>query len=203
MPTQKRKKTKQGIVLMTLGLLLIATAGGLFSYNRISDKKAGETANALLSAVVENQDESSFDTNEKSERTATIDGVEYIGVISVPSYNINLPVQSEWSLSRLKHSPCRYSGSVNSSSLIICAHHYQSHFGKLKYIRTGEKIVFTDMMGMTYNYVVAETDLINGYDVEKMVGNDGWDLTLFTCNYSGRQRVTLRCVRSDIDSSSK
>lgn len=200
MPTQKRKKTKQGIILMTLGLLLVAAAGGLFTYNRITDKKAGETADRLLNAVVENQDESSYDTNEKSERIAEINGIEYIGVISIPAYNISLPVQSDWSLAKLKSSPCRYSGSVNSGAMIICAHNYQSHFGKLKYVQAGEKITFTDMMGMTYTYTVSEIELVNGYDVEEMKHNDGWDLTLFTCNYSGRQRITLRCVRSDVNS---
>lgn len=185
---------------MTLGLLLIAAAGGLFTYNRITDKKAGEAADRLLDTVIENQDESSYDTNDKSERVAQINGVEYIGVISIPAYNISLPVQSDWSLAKLRSSPCRYSGSVNSGSMIICAHNYQSHFGKLKYVQKGEKITFTDMMGMTYTYTVSEIELVNGYNVEEMKHNDGWDLTLFTCNYSGRQRITLRCVRTDVDS---
>ena len=56
------------------------------------------------------------------------------------------------------------------------------------------------MMGMTYTYTVSEIELVNGYDVEQMKQNDGWDLTLFTCNYSGRQRITLRCVRTDVNS---
>lgn len=128
-----------------------------------------------------------------------IDGVEYIGVISIPSYNINLPVQSDWSLDKLSDSPCRYSGSVNSGSLIICAHNYQSHFGKLKYIDVGEKIRFTDMMGMVYTYDVSEIDLLGEYSVDEMKHNDGWDLTLFTCNYGGMQRITLRCIRSEIN----
>ena len=184
---------------MTLGLLLIATAGGLFAYNKVIDKNAGTTANRIYESVVENSDKDSFYINSDSERVAVIDGVEYIGVISVPSYNINLPVQADWSLDKLRNSPCRYSGSINSGSLIICAHNYQSHFGKLKYIQVGEKIKFTDMMGMTYTYSVSEAELVNGYSVEEMKQNDGWDLTLFTCNYSGRQRITLRCVRVDVN----
>ena len=195
MSTQKRKTIKSGIVLMTLGLLFIAAAGGLFTFNIITDKKAGETANKIYESVVKNQDTDNSETTPETEKTAMIDGVEYIGVISIPSYNINLPVQSEWSLSRLKISPCRYSGSVSDGSLIICAHNYQSHFGKLKYIQVGEKIRFTDMSGITYTYKVSKIDLIGGYNVEGMKQNDGWDLTLFTCNYGGRQRITLRCVR--------
>ena len=182
---------------MTLGLILIFAAGGLFAYNEIIDKKAGETAQLIYDSLTDNK--SDYKINSKSERTAVIDGVEYIGVISIPSYNITLPVQSDWSLEKLKKSPCRYSGSVNSGSLIICAHNYRSHFGKLKYIRKGDKIRFTDMMGITYTYDVAEIDLINGDRVDEMKKNNGWDLTLFTCNYGARQRITLRCVRSEIN----
>ncbi len=193
----KKKRTKTGILLMTLGLILIFAAGGLFAYNEIIDKKAGETAQLIYDSLTDNK--SDYKINSKSERTAVIDGVEYIGVISIPSYNITLPVQSDWSLEKLKKSPCRYSGSVNSGSLIICAHNYRSHFGKLKYIRKGDKIRFTDMMGITYTYDVAEIDLINGDRVDEMKENNGWDLTLFTCNYGARQRITLRCVRSEIN----
>lgn len=199
MSTAKRKTIKSGVILMTLGLLLIAAAGGLFAFNRIIDKKAGETAKIIYDSVIDNTDEASFHINSNSERVALIDGVEYIGVITVPSYNITLPVQADWSLAKLKNSPCRYSGSVTGGSLIICAHNYQSHFGKLKYVQVGEKIRFTDMMGMTYTYAVSEIDLINGYNVEEMKQNDGWDLTLFTCNYGGRQRITLRCIRAEND----
>lgn len=199
MPKEKRKRIKSGISLMVIGLLLIASAGGLFTYNRIIDSRAGETAQTIYNSLLENKDSSSYDINSKSERVAVIDGVEYIGVISVPSYNITLPVQSEWSLEKLKNSPCRYSGSVNGGSLIICAHNYQSHFGKLKYITEGEKIRFTDMMGIVYTYTVNEIDLINENNVDEMKQNDGWDLTLFTCNYGGMQRVTLRCVRTDVN----
>jgi len=199
MSTAKRKTIKSGVILMTLGLLFIAAAGGLFAFNRIIDKKAGETANIIYESVIENENKDSFRINPDSERVAVVDGVEYIGVISIPSYNITLPVQSDWSLDKLRNSPCRYSGSINNGSLIICAHNYQSHFGKLKYVQVGEKIRFTDMMGITYTYAVSEIELINGNDAEEMKQNDGWDLTLFTCNYSGRQRITLRCVRVDVN----
>lgn len=198
MPRVKKKRTKTGIALMILGLLLTAAAGGLFVYNQSTDNKAGETAEIIYNSLTEKAD-LEYRINEKSERVAIIDGVEYIGVISIPSYNITLPVQSSWSLKSLKISPCRYSGSVNSGSLIICAHNYQSHFGKLKYIREGDQIRFTDMMGMTYIYEVNEIDLIGGYDVDEMKENSGWDLTLFTCNYSGAQRITLRCIRSQVN----
>ena len=106
-----------------------------------------------------------------------------------------LPVQSDWSLEKLKKSPCRYSGSINDGSLIICAHNYQSHFGNLKYAKTGDRVYFTDVAGLTYSYEISAIEQLDGYDSERMKENTGWDMTLFTCTYSGRQRITARLTR--------
>lgn len=205
MSTPKKKTIKSGIILMTLGLLFITAAGGLFAFNIITDKKAGEAADKIYKSVMETREAEKSDSESgsvpDSERVVVLDGVNYIGIISIPSYNINLPVQSDWSLGKLKKSPCRYSGNVTDGSLIICAHNYQSHFGKLKYIQKGELINYTDMSGNTYTYAVSEIETLGGYDVEGMKQEGDWDLTLFTCNYSGRQRITLRCERVNADQS--
>ena len=187
---KKRKKTKIAVSLMIVGLALITAAGGLFIYNRISDKRAGETAERIADSFTD-----AFKENENTDEPLVyIDGVAYIGYVSIPSLEIKLPVQADWSMKKLKVSPCRYTGHAYDGSLIICAHNYQSHFGKLKYLSAGEKIVFTDCLGKEYVYRIDSSDLIGAYDIEKMKLNDGWDLTLFTCTYGGRQRVTLRCV---------
>ncbi len=195
MEKAKRKKINTGIALMAFGLLLIAAAGGLFALNKINDKKAGETAGMIMEAVEKAGDENEYEEEENGEVFAMIDGEKYIGVISIPSLDIELPVQSEWSLAKLKNSPCRYYGSVPEGTAIICAHNYQSHFGKLKYAGPGTKVYFTDAAGLTYSYVISSIEQLGGYDSEKMKENGNWDMTLFTCTYGGRQRVTVRLTR--------
>ncbi|MBQ6542763.1 MAG: sortase [Clostridia bacterium] len=196
---KKRTKAGIGVILMTFGLLLIAAAGGLFAYNARNDRIAGEKADMIIKAVADSKDDSFVEVEENGERTAEIDGEKYIGVISIPSLGISLPVQSEWSLEKLKTSPCRYSGDLTDGSLIICAHNYQSHFGNLKYASVGDKVIFTDVMGLNYYFEVISTSRIDGYDSEGMKHDDGWDMTLFTCTYSGRQRQTLRLIRVQND----
>ena len=191
---KKRIKAVIGKILMTFGLLCIAAAGCLFAYNTRNDKIAGENADRIIKAVADSDDDI-IAVNEDGERTAEIDGEKYIGVISIPSLGISLPVQSEYSLEKLSASPCRYSGDLIDGSLIICAHNYQSHFGKLKDASVGEKVIFTDVMGLNYYFEVISTERIDGYDIEGMKRDDGWDMTLFTCTYSGRQRETLRLIR--------
>jgi len=196
MQDQKREKTKRAILLMALGLVLVALAGSLFAYNFVIDKRAGEAARKTVESAKEKIDAGDYTANSDGEKTIIIDGYEYIGTVSVPSLDIELPVLSEWSKQKLKISPCRYSGSILDGSLIICGHNYQNHFGKLKYAENGDVVIITDATGTDYKYKISSVSLVNGDDVEQMKNNDGWDMTLFTCDYSGRHRIMLRCVRA-------
>ncbi|MBR6005620.1 MAG: sortase [Clostridia bacterium] len=196
-------KVKTGIILMALGLLFVTAAGGLFAYNRTIDKKAGDTARRIIATVERAPKDETYTEDESGKKTVTVDGEKYIGVISVPSLGINLPVQSDWSLAKLRYSPCLYSGSVYDGTAIICAHNYQSHFGSLKYASVGEKVYYTDVAGLTYTYKISSVEQIDGYDIEGMKTNGGWDMTLFTCTYSGRQRVTVRLIRTESEANSE
>ena len=46
----------------------------------------------------------------------------------------------------------------------------------------------------TFSYQVMETELLAGSAVEDMSAGE-WDLPLFTCNYNGQSRVTVRCLK--------
>ena len=48
------------------------------------------------------------------------------------------------------------------------------------------------MDGETYSYTVAESEALEPRQVEDMVAS-GYDLPLFTCNYTGSYRYTVRC----------
>ena len=42
----------------------------------------------------------------------TINGIDFIGVLRIPTLELELPVISEWNYPNLKSAPCRYSGSA-------------------------------------------------------------------------------------------
>ena len=95
--------------------------------------------------------------------------------------------------------PCVYKGSVYENDLIIAAHNFSTHFGRIKNFGIGDKITFTDMEGAVFEYEISETQLIDGHDGYSMEEAGDRDMTLFTCNLSGVARVTVRCKRiSDI-----
>ena len=123
-----------------------------------------------------------------------IDGKDYIGIISIPSIDRELPVFNQWSYPNLKTAPCRYVGSAYLDNMVICAHNYDIHFGSLKYLNYGDTVTFTDMDGNVFTYKVIEIETLDPYAIDKMTTGD-WDLTLFTCTIGGATRVTVRCER--------
>ena len=124
----------------------------------------------------------------------TVDGKEYIGVVSVPALEMELPVFAEWNYQNLKTAPCRYMGSVYLDDMILCAHNYDQHFGRLKNLKYGDGVLFTDADGNVFHYRVTEIEMLDSTAVEQMPEGE-WDLTLFTCTVGGAKRVTVRCNR--------
>lgn len=200
-------KRKESVLIFT-GLLLIEAALFITAFNlreeaaaRTASVRAADRLEALIPAhtpqpaavsgavLPENVPETDMEMPVK-----TVDGVDYIGVIAVPSLSLELPVASEWSYERLKTSPCRYSGSVYSGDMVLCAHNYSSHFGQIKTLKPGDAVVFTDVDGNVYNYEVAELETLQPAAVDEMKSGE-WDLTLFTCTIGGQTRVTVRCDR--------
>lgn len=120
-----------------------------------------------------------------------IRGYSYVGYLSIPKLGLELPVMSDWSYPRLRVAPCRYSGSTKTDDLVILAHNYARHFGRLRDLSPGDAIIFTDMNGVVTRYRVIELEEMSPYAVTDMVSGE-YDLTLFTCTYGGRTRFAIR-----------
>lgn len=125
-----------------------------------------------------------------------IEGEEYIGLLEIPALDLKLPVMNEWNYARLKKSPCRYTGTAYQNNLVISAHNYESHFGRLKELPDGSRIAFTDADGNRFLYEVILIETLMPTDVDEMKSGE-FDLTLFTCTVGGKQRVTVRCDQLD------
>jgi len=120
------------------------------------------------------------------------DGQDYIGILEIPALDLKLPVISEWNYTRLRIAPCRYYGSAYKNNMVISAHNYARHFGTLKKLDGGERVILTDADGNCFDYRVALRETIGPKDIAGMT-DSGWDLTLFTCTPGGAYRVAVRC----------
>ena len=197
------------------GLLLIAAALSLSGYNLWEGHRAAEAARQALEAMetIEAQTETEAERApeqpgpsvpeyvlhpEMEMPTVEIDGVEYIGTLTIPALGLELPIVSAWSDALLDLAPCRYTGSAYLDDLIIAGHNYRGHFGSLYRLAPGDAVQFTDTAGNVFSYGVSEIQELPGTALEEMEAGD-WDLTLFTCTLSRTSRVTVRCERAEED----
>ena len=193
----------KGKLFIIVGVFLILISLTMTFYNKYEDFNAGKQARAALDAfksevVVQNHIVESLTTEEVKEmKTVNINGDDFIGTITIPSINLELPVMSEYSYSRLKKAPCRYYGNLFTNDLIICAHAYETFFANLIKLKQNDLIFFTDVDGNNYAYEVLEIEILKPTDVDKMVNNE-FDLTLYTCTSDNMNRVTVRCNRVKI-----
>ena len=203
---------KSGVIMIVIGALCVAAALILFLYNMWDDARAGLQVNEekeRLIAVVLPQGSAvktfpakqTFEEEKPAEEevylgmpSKKMDGVEYVAVLSIPSLSLELPVRNEWSYPGLQNSPCRYTGSAYMNDLVICAHNYSQHFGRLKDLEIDSEVLLVDMEGNLFQYRVALIETIMPTDVEKMIDSE-YDLSLFTCTLGGQTRVTVRCQR--------
>ena len=192
----KNKKVKKGTYMIVSGLVLIVLALFMVLYNMTDDLRAGKAVAKTMDKVNNIKIEpSGIDYNicpEMELPFVEIDGEKYSGILYIPAYELELPVINNWSYDALKEAPCIYSGSCYTKNLIIAAHNYSSHFGKLNNLSLNDEIIFKDLDGNEFYYKVVEVELVPGTDITYM--KEGvFDLTLFTCNFSGDKRVTVRC----------
>ena len=193
------RKVSPGLVCIVLGVVLLLAAGGLYAYNRYEDAHAGAEAQTVVADLQQKVETPEPETEsgplDPELPVVEIDGNEYVGEISIPAIGIDLPVMSEWSYPKLKISPCRQFGSSRTDDLVIAAHNYESHFGKIGTLAPGDEIRFTDMDGIENHYTVSAIEVHDPTDVEA-VEHSGHDLVLYTCTYGGKTRVTVFCDRA-------
>ena len=189
---------KIGKKFIIIGVLLITISASLLIYNTYEENEAGKKSADVLSVIKTNLNDTAqrvIDEEESKEmQTMSIDGYEYIGTITIPSLNLELPIMSDYDYDRLKIAPCRYYGSIYTNDLIICGHSYKTHFKNLIKLKQKDKIIFTDITGENNIYEVLEIEILDPKEVSKMIDNE-FDLTLYTCTNDGLNRVTIRCNR--------
>lgn len=192
---------KRGVIPMILGLLFLAASLGIYTRNQAEDEWAGAASARALQAVKEaipaaaahpvpetGQDDGSEPAG------VEIDGQWYVGWLAIPRLKLELPVLSGWDDDRLKIAPCRFHGTPAGEDLVLVAHNYRRHFGPIRNLEPGDRVSFTDMEGIVFDYQVTDAVVVGPTDLEKVTGGNH-DLILITCTYGGKSRLMVCCDR--------
>lgn len=184
-------KNKVGRICTALGALLVLAALMLWDYNDAEATRAEATAQELLAEVTALQ----ADPAENTALSATPETAQeenFLGVLTIPALDLELPVYATCDDERMKDTVCRYSGSTDTKDLVIAGHNYKKHFGGLTNLQPGDEVTLQTMDGNTYTYQVMALETLNATAVDEMTSGE-YALTLFTCDYSGNARIAVRC----------
>lgn len=201
-------RNKKGSLLIGLGVLLLLGAVGLTAYNLWDENRAAESVDTVIRQMEvlipkpgtvelpEGMIPDHILAPQMEMPTVEVEDNAYIGYLTIPAIEISLPVMAEWSYDNLKEAPCRYAGSAYLDDMVVCAHNYTRHFGRLGRLKIGDIVEFVDIDGNVFTYRVAEKEQLEPDEAQKMLSGD-WDLSLFTCTLSRQYRTTIRCERVD------
>lgn len=209
------KRNRFSTVLIVAGLLCVGAAAALVGGNLREERQADDAAQQALDSLktTVNAAPVSGDASDGA-ATATepleipdyilnpnmdmpetvIDGIAYIGYLRFLSLDLELPVIAQTTYPNLKISPCRLQGSAYLDNLVIGAHNYNRHFGRIGKLAYDDEIQFTDMDGNVFRYRVVDIEILQPDQLESLCSGE-WPLSLYTCTLGGRTRVTVRCER--------
>ena len=176
------------------GVLLMLAGIYLHLFYRAQNREAEKHSAAILSRI-----KTEISSEPSSQETVSFsssfeESSDYLGYLSIPALELELPVLAQWDYDNLKLAPCRFTGSVWEDDLVVMAHNYDHHFGKLSSLSFGDAVYFTDSQGLSLHYQVAATDVLSPTAVTEVTDN-AYDLTLFTCTYGGKHRIVVYCEK--------
>ena len=188
----------KGRIIIKIGLLFIIAALSLTLYNvyegYLADQSSSMVVKQLKKKVTARDEKHVYEYSDRDMPTILIDGHYYVGWISIPSLHLDLPVMDTWSYPHLRISPCRYEGTIYKRNMVIAGHNYARHFSRIKGLKNGTKVTFTDVEGSVFPYRITSQDFLYPTENEKLIKeSDQWDLTMFTCTWGGERRHVVRC----------
>ena len=189
--------------ISALGALLISAAVLLTAHNLHEARQAAEFAEQTALRLTDGLSRTHA-VPQTTEASGTeeaphvaVDGTEYLGLLEVPSLGLTLPVAAQWDYPTLKRTPCRYSGTSAEDNLIILAHNYHTHFGRLKQLAPGAEVYLTELSGARTAYIVTGLERISPDGLPALESQAA--LTLLTCTPGGKSRLAVLCERAERD----
>lgn len=137
---------------------------------------------------------------EEEQKLTADDGTIYytIGIINIPSINVNYPILSTYTDELLKIAPCKFHGPNPNEigNLCIAGHNYKNSkfFSKVPNLQLGDTIEITDLSGRMLTYTVYDKFIVNPDELEctSQLTDGKKEITLITCTNDNKQRHIIK-----------
>ncbi|MBQ2881351.1 MAG: sortase [Clostridia bacterium] len=124
--------------------------------------------------------------------TLEINGIDYVAMIEIPSFDIILPITDKWDANNLPDSPSRFEGSVYNHTMVIGGADNSHQFGFCDKIETDSVITVTDMTGAQFTYAVTLVQRADDAEYTWLTDTN-YDLTLFCRDTYTMEYIAVRC----------
>ncbi len=154
--------------------------------------------NYNLTTLYHQESETTGSTNNLSQTSISYQNPFVIGMIRIPTINLNYPILSESNSDLLKISLCRFAGPMPNEigNLCIAGHNYVDNrfFSRLNELENDDIVEIYDLNGNHIDYIVFDKFEVEDDDLSCTNQDVGENriLTLLTCNNVNGKRTIVK-----------
>lgn len=195
-------RRRTGNILIITGLILIGICAFIYLYSNVYKRHQGEVKTErvqeeLYDKFTEGEDYEISVPEENEEEYKYVDMVNPIAYIYIPKIGVKAVVADGTEDSILRYAVGHFEGSAMPGEKGNCAlaghRNYDTgeFFLKINKLNQGDDIIISTHE-KTFNYKVTESFVVNPEDTYVVDNTEGFQITLVTCTYNGKQRLVVR-----------
>ena len=179
-------------VLVGMGLLVAAVVLlALWSWNiSSSEKQMHYYVNTLQSLIPTPQNAVPEERRDNTMSVLSVDGVDFVGLVTLPRYGSVLPVCADWG--ETSQYPCRFGGSIYDGSLQIGATTQKGQYDFYRELSVGDAVHYIDVEGNQYTFTITSMRYEKHVDQAALRQKDA-ALTLFIQNIYAFEYLIVFC----------
>lgn len=179
-------------VLVGMGLLVAAVVMlALWSWNiSSSEKQMHYYVNTLQSLIPTPQNAVPEERRDNTMSVLSVDGVDFVGLVTLPRYGSVLPVCADWG--ETSQYPCRFGGSIYDGSLQIGATTQKGQYDFYRELSVGDTVHYIDVEGNQYTFTITSMRYEKHVDQAALRQKDA-ALTLFIQNIYAFEYLIVFC----------
>lgn len=197
-----------GPVCIILGVACLLAAGGLMLLNYRSEKALTETILRMTDSsreLAEEEETATGSADESRLQGEEGSGVQALGIMEIPAIGMKAPIVEGADHTALKHSLGHLaqtaSPGADTGNCVIAGHRNYAFgrlFNRLDELEIGDIIRITDVLGNSFEYTVADIQVVEPEDISVLEDTEEPVLTLVTCTpvFIASHRLIVTCTRN-------
>ena len=192
----KNKKMLAYKILLTILIIVAVVIASIIIHKQYEDR-VYDNENKEIVRLFHEQEQSQDDKKTKKVELK-YQGYNVIGLIEIPAINIEYPILEKTTKATMRTSISRFSGGeINGLGNVSLAGHNNysgTMFGKNKNLKLKDKVLLTDLAGVTIEYEIYDIFVTDPDDTSILETKDETkrEVTLITCKNGRSERLIIK-----------